>query len=442
MLPDRSRRPSITHRAAWGRAGAVALLALFVAACGGANPLRRAVAPRTPHARYAQGLRDARLDATALGRAWLGAAEHSVRWAAEVPLPYREAGFFAQGEARAVAYRIRARRGQRVVAEVRADSGAIPAPLLFVDVFALPLDSTAAPEPFASADSGAARVTFEAERDGEYVVRVQPELLRDVAFEVRLEAGASLAFPVAGRDSRAVRSFWGALRDGGARDHQGIDIFAPRGTPVLAAAGGMAWAGDNRLGGRVVFVRDPLRGVSQYYAHLDSQAVQSGRLVRAGDTLGFVGNTGNARTTPPHLHFGIYARGEGAIDPLPFVDTRRAPLPALGAPESWRGRLARTRVARAAVRAAPGERAPSLREVGRYTALAVDGVGARGWLRVRLPDQVEGWVRTDAVERADVPLRVERLARDAADGDPLSTPMMASRRSDPADGTPPRDPLR
>ena len=411
LHPPRRAAPAATTRLA---AGALAL-ALLAAACGEGSPLRRAVAPPTAHERYAQGLRDARLDGTALGRAWLGAAERSVRGAAAVPLPFREAGFFAPSEARAVAYRVSVRRGQRVVASV-VPSGApavgAAAPLVFVDVFPLPLDSASLGAPLTSADSGTARVAFEAARDGEYVVRVQPELLREVGYEVRIESEASLAFPVDGRDSRAVRSFWGADRDGGVRSHQGIDIFAPRGTPVVAAAAGMAWAGDNRLGGRVVFVRDPIRGVSQYYAHLDSQAVRSGQLVRVGDTLGFVGNTGNARTTAPHLHFGIYARGEGAVDPLPFVDTRRAVLPALGRDTAWLGRLARTRTASVAVRAAPGERAVELRELARHTALTVDGAAARGWLRVRLPDAVEGWVRADAVERADTPLRVERLAGD------------------------------
>ena len=51
--------------------------------------------------------------------------------------------------------------------------------------------------------------------------------------------------------------------------------------------------------------------------------VSGGNRVRVGDTLGFVGNTGNAKTTPPHLHFGIYTRG-GAIDPLPFVKQTKA----------------------------------------------------------------------------------------------------------------------
>ena len=64
---------------------------------------------------------------------------------------------------------------------------------------------------------------------------------------------------------------------------------------------------------------------SHYYAHLERPAVTTGEHVTVGDVVGYVGNTGNARTTPPHLHFGIYRRGEGPIDPLPFVQGRRGP---------------------------------------------------------------------------------------------------------------------
>jgi murein DD-endopeptidase MepM/ murein hydrolase activator NlpD len=59
--------------------------------------------------------------------------------------------------------------------------------------------------------------------------------------------------------------------------------------------------------------------VSTYYAHLDRQAVTPGQRVNAGDLVGWVGNTGNARTTPPHLHFGVYLAAAGAVDPLPFI---------------------------------------------------------------------------------------------------------------------------
>jgi peptidoglycan LD-endopeptidase LytH len=117
-----------------------------------------------------------------------------------------------------------------------------------------------------------------------------------------------------------VGSRFGDPRDGGSRDHQGVDIFAPRGTPVLAAADGwVTGATENRLGGKVVWVWNPASGEALYYAHLDRQEVSPGARVRAGDVIGRVGNTGNARGTPPHLHFGIYEPGQGAVDPLPFI---------------------------------------------------------------------------------------------------------------------------
>jgi murein DD-endopeptidase MepM/ murein hydrolase activator NlpD len=80
----------------------------------------------------------------------------------------------------------------------------------------------------------------------------------------------------------------------------------------------VSFVGTNRLGGNVVWVLRPSRGEAHYYAHLDTQRVRAGTRVKAGDVIGTVGNTGNARSTAPHLHFGIYAGG-GAVDPLPYV---------------------------------------------------------------------------------------------------------------------------
>jgi hypothetical protein len=126
-------------------------------------------------------------------------------------------------------------------------------------------------------------------------------------------------FPVAGKGNAAIGSFWGMERDGGKRSHEGIDIFAKKGTPVVAATDGfVSYTGDRGLGGKQVWLRDGLFGASLYYAHLDSIIAQSGARVHAGDTLGLVGNTGNARFTPAHLHFGIY-RNSGAVNPLPYV---------------------------------------------------------------------------------------------------------------------------
>ena len=100
-------------------------------------------------------------------------------------------------------------------------------------------------------------------------------------------------------------------------------MFAKRGTPLLAITKGYITNVSNRgLGGRQVWLKDEKNRNSLYYAHLKEQLVVKGQQVEVGDTIGTVGNSGNASTTPSHLHFGIYRPNRsGAIDPLPFVKT-------------------------------------------------------------------------------------------------------------------------
>lgn len=122
--------------------------------------------------------------------------------------------------------------------------------------------------------------------------------------------------PVQGVASRQLVDTWGGARSGG-RKHEGIDIFGPRNTPVLSATDGLVVSlSPNSLGGTVVWVLGPGRE-RHYYAHLESHApsLAVGQWVEAGTVLGFVGDSGNARGTPPHLHYGIYRLGEGAVNP-------------------------------------------------------------------------------------------------------------------------------
>lgn len=127
-------------------------------------------------------------------------------------------------------------------------------------------------------------------------------------------------FPVAGKKA-SVGSVWGDERDGGRRKHKGIDIFAKKGTPVVAIEDGVITEReDTRLGGKVLWLRPRGAWWQAYYAHLDEQLVEEGDRVVKGQVIGTVGNTGNAKTTPAHLHFGIYTLF-GAIDPLPVVST-------------------------------------------------------------------------------------------------------------------------
>jgi murein DD-endopeptidase MepM/ murein hydrolase activator NlpD len=128
----------------------------------------------------------------------------------------------------------------------------------------------------------------------------------------------SLVYPVAGKRS-SVGSYWGAVRDGGKRKHQGIDIFARKGTPVVAICDGIISSrGTTPRGGKILWLNAAKYGWSAYYAHLDKQFVKEGQYVKKGQVLGTVGNTGNAKTTPAHLHFGIYT-WKGAVNPLPYV---------------------------------------------------------------------------------------------------------------------------
>ena len=143
-----------------------------------------------------------------------------------------------------------------------------------------------------------------------------------------------VAMPVEGLSARGVQSSWHAPRSGGRR-HKGIDLFAEKGTRVLSATNGVVWkVGNDALGGRVVTVLGEGPAL-YYYAHLDgwAEGLKPGLEVQAGTALGTVGNSGNARTTPPHLHFGVYRLslvGARAVDPAPMLVSAAAqkPLPA------------------------------------------------------------------------------------------------------------------
>ncbi|MGY0650564.1 M23 family metallopeptidase [Luteimonas sp. A537] len=135
----------------------------------------------------------------------------------------------------------------------------------------------------------------------------------------RMPPPVAVAMPVQGVEANRVADTFGAPR-GRDRRHEGVDIFAARGTVVSSSTRGIVTAvREGGLGGRQVWVTGPARQ-RHYYAHLDdwAEGVAVGDVVWPGDALGMVGDTGNARGTPPHLHYGIYGQG-GAIDPLPLL---------------------------------------------------------------------------------------------------------------------------
>lgn len=117
---------------------------------------------------------------------------------------------------------------------------------------------------------------------------------------------------------RHLTDTWGGARSQG-RTHEGIDIFAPRGTPIQATTQGIvSKVGENNLGGRVVVIIGP-GGAAHYYAHLEDYAnISPNDWVNSGDIIGYVGDSGNAKGTPTHVHYGIYINGS-AVNPYPLL---------------------------------------------------------------------------------------------------------------------------
>lgn len=373
------------------------LLTIGLSSCEIFGPNQGLFTSPSPHEKYAQSLKSANLDKTALGSLWVAAAERSLRDSLLIALPYRESGYFPAQAPLAVGYRIQAERGDVLSIAVSVQGRTVPngnETKVFVDIFEL--DEKQKPARVLSAKADTTGLRWEVKRSRLHLIRVQPELLRSGRYTISVTREPLLAFPVEGRNSSQISSFWGANRDGGKRSHEGVDIFAARGTPALAAIDGyVSRVGTNGLGGNVVFLSNQSHGINLYYAHLDSFNVATGKRVQLGDTLGFVGNTGNARTTGPHLHFGIYqSGGRGATDPLPFVRQ------GLGEPQQKLlnadelGDTARV-VTATHLRSTPTNKAKTIESLDRNQILTVLG-GSGGWLRVRMPNETEGYVPASA----------------------------------------------
>ncbi|WP_069659772.1 M23 family metallopeptidase [Arcticibacter eurypsychrophilus] len=360
----------------------LAIISVFLYACSptGTNGLFKKA---SPHDQYASNLESAGLHETALGKEWLSAAVNSLNKPLFIALPYKETGYFPDNKAMATALRFEAKLGSKIL--ISFTKKPVAGFTVYIDLWEQRANEKK--KLLAYADSSGNPFEYEIDKKATYVIRLQPELLSAGEYTLTISTGPSLAFPV--RDGKS-QSFWGAVRDNGSRSHEGIDIFAPLRTPALAAANGIIrHVGLNNLGGKVVFLNPDAKDYSLYYAHLDEQLVQEGKVVHLGDTIGLIGNTGNARGGPTHLHFGIYTQN-GAVDPYPFINQTNTKPALIKGSNDYLGKGMRT-TTRTLLYSGPSKSFPELANLPKNTYVEVLAASS-SWYKVLLPDGQEGYL--------------------------------------------------
>lgn len=360
--------------------------------------------PRYGHEAYQHSLEQANLAGTALGYSWKESAENALNNPADITLPYQEEFYLDPAGADAAGYRFFVLRGLRVEIEITVHSS--DSMQLFADLFRQSGDSTLEWTHIASADEESLRLEFEPRQDSYYVLRLQPELLRGGRFRVLIREVPSIGFPVPGKNSRAILSFFGDPRDGGSREHHGVDIFAARHTPVVAPSDAeVTRVGEGVIGGKYVWLRDQKRSINMYFAHLQTQEVTPGIIVTAGQVIGTVGNTGNARYTPPHLHFGIYSRGP--VNPWHFIAETKTTPSGISGDSLLLGELVRAKQI-IIVNNSPGSGKQVVDTLEQHSVMKIKALTGNMY-RVLLPDGSSGYIAGNQVEPASIAINEQVL---------------------------------
>lgn len=322
---------------------------------------------------------------------WSQLATDALKDSLSIQLPFVESGIFSSESPSVYAFQFEAKEGEKLVIETATS---IDSTQLFIELFRRENDSVHSYSTVVSNQPETKSLQQTIAEDATYKIVLQPEIKTDAAFQLKIYTQPTYAFPVAEATNKNIQSFWGADRDGGKRSHQGNDIFAPRGTPVLAVTNGRISSTGNRgLGGKQVWLRDGLLGGrSLYYAHLDSVIATVGQGVQVGDTLGLVGNTGNARTTAPHLHFGIYT-SRGAIDPLPFIKMQDVP----DSISSFAFRKGKMTNNSGILHNSPATRAREIIAIKKNDTVAIFGK-TKGWYHIQLNDSLRGFVKESILD--------------------------------------------
>lgn len=356
----------------------------LLAACNGFKSIKTVFREKSPHERYIESLKRAELLSASMTREWLIASDAVFKDSVFVTTPFTESGFFEASSPDARSYRFEVKDGQvlTVSGAIRTQHNAN----IFMDLF---VRNEQEWDHIAYGDSTFS-ITHEFSNDEECVLRIQPELLANAWYSINITVTPVLINPVFGASNKSIGSFYGASRDNGKRSHEGVDIFAPRGTPVVAPTDGyISRVGTNILGGKVVWMKDMKRQHAYYFAHLDSQMVQPGAHVRQGHVLGLVGNTGNAKRTPPHLHFGIYQ--SGSKDPLHYIRKIEEVIVSLPIDTGFHQKAFKTKQHIAELREGPSSALDVKMSLKKNTYVTVIGQSS-DWYRIRLPNDAEGFL--------------------------------------------------
>jgi len=362
--------------------------------------------PSNSHDAYVHSLRSAGLAQTAIARDWIRASENAIKNPVDVEPPFEETFYVDHAAAFAVAYHFSVIKGQRVEIDVAFDGQ--KRCRLFMDLFRVRGLSYEDWRLVASANNNEKHLEFEPKQNAEYVLRLQPELLRGGRFTITIRNMASLGFPVLGYDHRAIGSGFGVSRDGGRRKHHGVDVFTKRHTPVIAPSKAFVRrVSESDIGGLNIWLHDQKRGLHLYFAHLQTQEVKKNTYVEPGQRIGTVGNTGNARRTPPHLHFGIYASGEGPVDPVNFIKEINSTPKEITADMAMLGRWARAKQSNVSLNASAASRSLKITRLDSQSAMKVQAASGNMY-RILLPDGLSGYVPFHSIESAEETLEIQQ----------------------------------
>ncbi|SFB02283.1 M23 family metallopeptidase [Algoriphagus aquimarinus] len=364
-------------------------LVILIASCN--TKSLRIFKSSSARTQYLNTLKNSGIGTTKIGEEWKNSASMALGNASELEIPFAIQGSFRSKSIEAKAWKIQLEQGASITILVNWQAN--DSSQLFVDL----LEGVEGKE-LESYTIQNDSLQFEADKTGYYMLRIQPELLGEGNFQVRISGTETYAvFPVQGKNIKAIQSVWGDERDGGSRSHEGVDIFATRGTPVLSPVAGVVTAvRDRGLGGKQVWLRDPERDWNLYFAHLDSQLVSNLQRVNPGDTLGLVGNTGNAKTTAPHLHFGIYQNG--AINPFPAIKNNFERAPELA--DQQLPQLMQVNTSQANMRSKPTVKSEVVSNLKLNTPVFIKAATS-DWFQIQTADGSIGFLSKKLLSRVD-----------------------------------------